>query len=191
MYIKNYVKELFGGFIDFINIVNFIKNEETVVLVGGTASGKDTLLKKVLSLTSPQKALISHTTRPMRDGEVNGVEYWFISDEEFSEISFIENREYKVAHDKNIWKYGLSVSEGRRSGILILDWQGAQDFKAWRESNGLKAPIIVFVDVSKPISKERQMKRGDYNKEEFDRRWEADMKWIAAAAKEADYWTIG
>lgn len=191
MYIKNYVKELFDGFLDFINIVNLIKNEETIVLVGGTASGKDTLLKRMLSRTSPQKSLISHTTRPMRDGEVDGVEYWFVSDEEFSKINFIENREYQVAHDSNIWKYGLSVDEGRRNGILILDWKGAQDFKAWRESNGLKAPIIIFVDVSKSVSKERQIKRGDYNEKEFERRWNADMEWVTVASKEADYWTIG
>ena len=52
-------------------------------LMGKSACGKDTIYKHILSDGClPLKTLIPYTTRPIRDGETNGVEYYFLTDEE-------------------------------------------------------------------------------------------------------------
>ncbi len=77
-------------------------------LMGKSACGKDTIYKQILSEKSlPLKTLIPYTTRPIRDGEQNGVEYYFLSDEEQQSLErqgkIIELRAYHTVH--GLWKY--------------------------------------------------------------------------------------
>lgn len=77
-------------------------------LMGKSACGKDTIYKQILSVKNPPlKTLIPYTTRPIRDGERNGVEYYFLTDEEQqaleSEGRIIELRAYHTVH--GLWKY--------------------------------------------------------------------------------------
>ena len=51
-------------------------------MMGKSSSGKDTIYKELLERMPMLGTLILYTTRPKRDGEQNGVEYFFISDEE-------------------------------------------------------------------------------------------------------------
>ena len=53
-----------------------------VALIGEAGSGKDTILQDLLQ-NSNFNEIISYTTRPPRDGEINGKNYFFISPEEF------------------------------------------------------------------------------------------------------------
>jgi len=66
-----------------------------VVLVGESSSGKDSIFKQLLLHDICIEA-VSHTTRPMREGETNGKEYYFISEDEFNKMvcekEFIERR---------------------------------------------------------------------------------------------------
>ena len=76
--------------------------------MGKSACGKDTIYKQILSEKSlPLKTLIPYTTRPIRDGEQNGVEYYFLSDEEQQSLErqgkIIELRAYHTVH--GLWKY--------------------------------------------------------------------------------------
>ena len=52
-----------------------------ILLVGETGSGKDTIANKL-----PYKKVISYTTRPIRDTDVNGINHWFVSDEEMDKL---------------------------------------------------------------------------------------------------------
>lgn len=77
-------------------------------LMGKSACGKDTIYKQILSDKSlPLKTLIPYTTRPIRDGEQNGVEYYFLTEEQQQELAqqgkIIELRAYQTVH--GIWKY--------------------------------------------------------------------------------------
>lgn len=77
-------------------------------LMGKSACGKDTIYKHILSDGClPLKTLIPYTTRPIRDGETNGVEYYFLTDEEQQllerEGKIIELRAYQTMH--GLWKY--------------------------------------------------------------------------------------
>lgn len=77
-------------------------------LMGKSACGKDTIYKQILSAENlTLKTLIPYTTRPIRDGEQNGVEYYFLTDEEQQALErqgkIIELRAYHTVH--GLWKY--------------------------------------------------------------------------------------
>lgn len=76
--------------------------------MGKSACGKDTIYKQILSDRSlPLKTLTPYTTRPIRDGEQNGVEYYFLTEEQQQKLAqqgkIIELRAYQTVH--GIWKY--------------------------------------------------------------------------------------
>lgn len=163
-----------------------LAKKNTVVFIGPTAAGKDTIMCSISELTGVP-ILRSHTTRPMRPGELDGAEYYFTDNEAFESINMIESREYKTEGTDITWQYGLSEQEGANHGLLILDWQGFLDFKDWRIKNGYDIPTSVFVSVDKEESRRRQIKRGDYYQPEFERRWESDMTWAKHAATGSDF----
>lgn len=77
-------------------------------LMGKSSCGKDTIYKRILKDASlPLKTLIPYTTRPARDEETNGVEYYFLTDREQQQLALegkiIELRAYHTVH--GIWKY--------------------------------------------------------------------------------------
>lgn len=161
----------------------------TLVFIGATAAGKDTIMKSV-SIESGTPVMLSHTTRPMRECESDGEEYNFVSDERFDEVPMVESRTYNTAGADRPWRYGLSEATAGEHGLLILDWQGFKDFRDWRKRKGLAAPDGVFVDVDKETSRQRQVNRGDYNNAEFERRWESDLSWVEEA-EVGCRWKIG
>ncbi|MCI9446659.1 MAG: guanylate kinase [Lachnospiraceae bacterium] len=76
--------------------------------MGKSACGKDSIYKQILSdETIPVKTLVPYTTRPIRDGEKNGVEYYFVSEEKQLTLErqgkIIELRAYHTVH--GLWKY--------------------------------------------------------------------------------------
>lgn len=83
-----------------------------IALVGRSAVGKTTL-EKLLEKDYNYVPLISHTTRPQRDGEINGKEYYFSDNETvekmIKENQTLENVEYLV--NGETWHYVLSRKE--------------------------------------------------------------------------------
>ena len=61
-----------------------MKKYKIVALIGKAGSGKDTLLQNLIDDNKGWNEIISCTTRPPREGEKNGVNYYFLSDEEFA-----------------------------------------------------------------------------------------------------------
>ena len=100
------------------------------VVTGPSGAGKGTLIRGLLERLPQLEAAISATTRPMRTGEEDGREYWFLDDEQFSERvedgEFLEWVEY-VSHKR----YGTLRSEIDRIGghgrvcVLELELDGA------------------------------------------------------------------
>ena len=57
------------------------------VLMGKSAIGKDTIYKELLNNKSLDlKEIVIYTTRPIRDGEKDGIEYFFVSNDELEEL---------------------------------------------------------------------------------------------------------
>lgn len=77
-------------------------------LMGKSSSGKDTVYRRLLEEGDlGLQRLVTGTTRPIREGERDGVEYYFYSDEQFQKLRaegrIIECRAYDTAH--GIWNY--------------------------------------------------------------------------------------
>lgn len=86
-----------------------------VCLMGKSSSGKDTIYKKLLSQDKVAlQNIIPYTTRPIRAGERDGVEYHFTDEEGFQELlrrgSIIEARAYHTC--LGLWRY-FTVADGR------------------------------------------------------------------------------
>lgn len=149
-----------------------------IILVGKSASGKDTILNEFVS-NNLAKPLISHTTRPIRDGEKNGISYHFCNTKEFQNMiadnELIEYRTYEtnVSNIKNLWYYGLKKcnTKIKKDRIVILDIQGAKDFISYY---GEENCIVFYINVDRFTRKKRCLSRGDYNKSEWNRRLKAD-----------------
>lgn len=98
-----------------------------------SGAGKTSLVKALIESTEQIQVSVSHTTRPMRPGEIDGINYHFVSNEDFNamlaEDAFLESA--KVFDNQ----YGTSrkwVEETLQQGIdviLEIDWQGAEQIK--------------------------------------------------------------
>ncbi|UPQ83186.1 guanylate kinase [Pseudomonas knackmussii] len=98
-----------------------------------SGAGKTSLVKALLDAQPQVRVSVSHTTRPMRPGEVDGVNYHFVSREEF--IQRLEHDEFLEHAEVFGNLYGTSqrwleqtLSEGFDL-ILEIDWQGAQQVR--------------------------------------------------------------
>lgn len=103
------------------------------VIAAPSGAGKTTLVKALINNISDIMVSVSHTTRPKRDNEVHGVNYYFIDHAAFNErIKQDDFLEYATIFDH---LYGTSrrwVEETLQSGsdvILEIDWQGHQQVK--------------------------------------------------------------
>lgn len=65
-----------------------MKNKNLIIFVGDSGSGKSYYEKAMYNLGFDK--LVSHTTRNPRIGEVNSVDYYFVSIEDFDKIDFVE-----------------------------------------------------------------------------------------------------
>ena len=84
-------------------------------LMGKSSSGKDTMFKKLIEDKAlGLKTIVGYTTRPMREGERDGVEYFFVDEEKMlsleAEGKVIERRSYNTVH--GIWSY-FTVDDGQ------------------------------------------------------------------------------
>ena len=104
-----------------------------LVLSGPSGAGKSSLIRKVIDEVGSHYFSISTTTRKMRDGEVNGVDYHFVDMEEFEhDIETEQFLEYALVHGNY---YGTSlkpVKEALKDGKLVIfdiDVQGNMSVK--------------------------------------------------------------
>ena len=132
-----------------------------IVLVGKTASGKTTVANELCKYHG-YKRIITYTTRPMRENEVQDVDYHFISDEQFNKMvennEFTEYKRYNTTH--GVWSYGSVVTlEQELSNdyyVIILTPQGLRDL-----SKRMSRYIAFYLNVGFKSQLERLKKRGD------------------------------
>lgn len=150
------------------------KNEGNLIIISGTTcAGKGTVIKELVNRNQNLKLSISYTSRQMRPGEIEGKDYYFITNEEFEEkIKNEEFLEYAKVHNSNY--YGTpkkEVKELLESGndvILEIDVEGAQNIKKM-----FPETILIFIMApSMEIVKERIKARGAENNEQILRRFQ-------------------
>lgn len=150
-------------------------------LMGKSASGKDTLYKRLLEECPGLKTVVLYTTRPMRNGETDGVEYHFTVPERLKEFEdrgkMIELRTYQTVCGP--WSYA-TVDDGQinleRADYLTIGT--LESYEKLRDYYGEVAvvPLYVTVDdglrLERALSRERQQVAPNYA--ELCRRYLAD-----------------
>ncbi len=146
-----------------------------LILMGKSATGKDTVLKELVR-KHQFIPIISDTTRPKREGEIDGVDYNFLTPEEFSSRKHIEERSYNtaVAGKPAVWQYGCPegpYSNPSKRYITVFDVNGTNEFisKVGRENC---VPIYLYNDEA--TRKAWAQKRGSFDETEWNRRVQAD-----------------
>ncbi|GAB2855575.1 guanylate kinase [Nocardioides pacificus] len=152
-----------------------------VVLAGPTAVGKGTVASRIREEHPEVWISVSATTRPPRPGEVDGVHYWFVSDEEFDRmIAEDALLEWAVVHKAA--RYGTprgpvekALAAGRPA-MLEIDLQGARQVRT-------TMPQALFVFLKPPSWDElvrRLVGRGTESEAERTRRLETARLELAA-----------
>ena len=152
-----------------------------VVLAGPTAVGKGTVSTYIRENFPDVHLSVSATTRAPRPGEVEGVNYFFVSDEQFDELE-ASGKMLETATVHNAYRYGTprgpidqALASGR-SVLLEIDIQGARSVKA-------AMPEAVLVFLLPPTWEElvrRLIGRGTEDAEEQARRLETAKVELAA-----------
>ena len=159
-----------------------VKAKKIFALLGYMGVGKDTILKQVLKDMDDVKPIISTTTRPMRKGETEGVEYYFIDDTEFFRrgTDFVEQRIYHTKVKENgiekdaTWRYGIERAELEKDDylIVIVDSVGYKELKNYVGNTKI---VPIFISAPQEELKARALARGDLEAE-VDRRLKDDYE---------------
>ncbi|MFA5421819.1 MAG: AAA family ATPase [Bacilli bacterium] len=125
-----------------------------IILVGASASGK-TEIAKILARKYGIVKAITHTTRPMREGERDGIDYFFVTKQQFLDLSkrdtFVETTLYNDNY------YGCSKSQIHDDKAVIIDPNGLKAFLA------LKNPRVIsfYIEADEETRYGRMISRGD------------------------------
>lgn len=153
-----------------------------VILMGQSSSGKDTIMRKLLENNQYNlHEIIMHTTRPMREGEVMGREYYFCSEEEMHNIErenkIIELRKYETVYGP--WYYFTTSSNidlENNDYIILNTLEGFDQFKKYYGDNVIS--ILINTDdglrLERALNREKKEKVPKYK--EMCRRFLADCE---------------
>ena len=149
-------------------------------VMGKSSSGKDTVYKKLKEQYKEFRLIVPYTTRPIREGEKDGVEYYFVDPEQFRAMKedgkVIESRSYNTKC--GIWTY-FTADDGQ------IDLSAADyligtlvSYQALREYFGEEAIVPVYLEVedglrlARALERERRQEKPKYA--EMCRRFLAD-----------------
>ncbi len=153
-------------------------------IMGKSSSGKDTLYKEILMTGDlPLSRIVLYTTRPIRFGETNGSEYFFVDEHRLKELEeegrVIEIRAYHTVC--GVWKY-FTVNDGqidlsKQNYLVITTLEGYIKF---RDYFGASAVEPVYVEVEDGLRLKRALEREMLQREpkyaELCRRFLADTE---------------
>ena len=148
--------------------------------MGKSASGKDTIYKKIKEQLPELKAIVIYTTRPIREGEREGVEYHFVDDNRLEELQqagkVIELRAYNTVH--GVWKY-FTADDGqfdREDHLIAIGTLESYVQLCKYFGDDKLVPIYIEVEdgvrLERALARERKQKEPKY--EELCRRFLAD-----------------
>ena len=132
-------------------------------LMGKSSSGKDTIYEKLMQDSSlGLKRIVPYTTRPIREGERDGVEYHFVSEEHLQELQaagkVVELRAYDTVH--GVWKY-FTVCEDEMDleGDFYAVIGTLESWHAMCAYFGKDVMVPVYIEVEDGLRLERALSR--------------------------------
>lgn len=152
-------------------------------VMGKSSSGKDTIYKEIREQMPELRSITPYTTRPIREGETDGVEYFFVDEERLHQMQeeerVIEVRSY---HTKcGIWTY-FTADDGQidlqKYDYLVIGT--LESYSGMREYFGDEKIIPIYIEVEDGVRLERALGRERQQKEpkyaEMCRRFLADSE---------------
>jgi len=157
-----------------------------VLIVGPSGSGKGSIIRELRKKHDDWVYPVSHTTRPIRPGEEDGLVYRFITKEDFeSRIAEGGFLEYATVHGEHY--YGTDkrrIMEGLEAGKVVVREVDIQGFNSILAAMPAENLVSVFVEVQDFDGlKERIRGRAEMSDDELDRRMESAKEEIAQADK--------
>lgn len=152
------------------------------LLMGKSSSGKDTIYRELIKTKElGLKKIVSYTTRPMREGETDGVQYLFKNEEEYKKLradnKIIEERAYDTKC--GIWRY-FTADDGQidlKDGDYLIIGT-LESYCYIRDYFGKGNVVPVYIDTNAKIRLERAMHREEQQEnpryDEMCRRFLAD-----------------
>lgn len=158
------------------------------VISGASGVGKSTVLKHVMAKRPELLFSVSATTRPPRPGEIDGVHYYFITDEKFRQM--IDNDEFLEYNYHMGGSYGTpwgQLEEKLKIGDAVLDIEPTGAFNVRKIRSDA---VLIFIAPPSLEELERRLRsRGDTSEEQIKVR-QARVAWEMEQSKKYDYIVI-
>lgn len=146
-------------------------NYKVIAICGKAGSGKDTILQRVVVACPQLHEVVSCTTRPMREGEADGVNYFYLTGEQFGEK--VLRGEMLEATCFNDWFYGTAYDSLRSDcvNIAVFNPEGIDSIAAHKNIE----MVVFYVEAKDKTRLLRQLNREtDPDVHEIIRRFRAD-----------------
>jgi guanylate kinase len=123
-----------------------------IVLAGKAGAGKTYAANLLGSHDGGRfQRSVSYTTRPSRDGEEHGDDYWFVTDEEFDRIDMYESTSGPGA------RYGTSTADFEACNVFVMDASGLEAICA---AGDRELVHVIYFDTSDDVRAQRLQERG-------------------------------
>lgn len=131
--------------------------------IGRSGSGKTSYVTKLAEdYPNKFKVILSYTTRPIREGEVDGVDYTFISEKKLEELKsdnkILESRSYKVASGDTWWYATPKVRLSK--GFDFLTIQTPNSISSLVKQYGKDKVKVIYLDITREVAFKRLQERG-------------------------------
>lgn len=152
-----------------------------VVLMGMSSVGKDSVRRVLEEDTFGYENIVSYTSRPMRENEIDGIDYHFVSKEQFNNMidnnEMIEYRNYETnwRGKGETWFYGIKKFKLKENinYVVVIDLTGAESIINYF---GEENCVLVYLDAPDGVREVRARNRGSFDETEWNRRLLADYK---------------
>jgi guanylate kinase len=149
-----------------------VASSPVFVVTGPSGAGKGTLIRGLLERVEGLEVAVSATTRPQRPGEIDGREYWFLSDDEFTRrvdageflewVPYVSGRRYGTLRSEI-----ERIAEEEKVCVLELELDGAL-----RVQDEVPGSVTIFIAADVPELERRLRDRATESTGEIDERIE-------------------
>jgi guanylate kinase len=160
-------------------------------LVGPAGSGKSTLCEYITSMYQDSvQRIITATTRPKREGEIDNISYYFLTREKFDEkIKANEFFEWEINHGNLYGTFRNSLEEAinsKKDLVFTIDIKGALNFKKYYQERA----VLIFISSPDPALLEKRLKERGTAEQDLKIRLESarfEYQLFQQKQKEFDY----